>query len=955
MKKKLVLMIAVLAVMVAALVACVDPDAVKSVELDRGSFPEVIELGENPDVSQMKLIVTKNDGSIVNVDVTEVMIIDYDISTVGQKTFTILYANNEVQFDLLVVAQKYFTVTFDSNGGSEVPSQEVFYGEVAEKPEDPKREGYEFKGWYLGQEAYDWTAPVYEDMTLVAHWVTVEEAMKELVAMFAEYSDAIVREKYSAENAELVDETANQYLGLIDAETDYDAAKALYEEGIEALNAIPTYADMILAYVAEMNAEEYFAEDWATIEAIADEAALAVDEYVGGAPTPEFIYIQAIEAIEAVFTKAEDIEIAEYEKIVRIREFKAYVAEFNALFYSEEGWKEFLATVEAGIASINEAEGTRAVVKAYLAAIEAVDAVETLSADKCEALRELLNAYTRYQNTEYFEEDWALLEAIYEEAVANIRAYVEGAPSITTICDQALAAMDKILTKAEDIEVAEQDKVIKIRALNAYVDALDEKNYHKDAWAEIQSLRTSGIAAINAAVGTRAVAAAYAEAYNAIIAIAPHAQDVIDALTALDAEFASYSEEDYFAEQWAEIVAIYEEAYEAICDYEAGAPTIETILHQAIEAMDKVVTKAEDIELAAQEKTKRIRELENYVAELVPSHYGDNWNTILTLKEEGIAAINAAVGTKAVAEAYAAAIEAIAAVEKLPEEVINAMEALVEAFEAYNEEDYFAEQWAELVAIYEEALEYIVSYEGGAPTVDYVVERAINDMDNVVTKAEDIEIAETEKVKKIRDLENLVESLDENDYTAENWKAILGLKENGIAAIKAAVGTKAVAEAYANAVAAIKAIEIVQGTADQIAAAAELDKAMEAFKEEDYFAEQWAEIQAIYAAAVEAIFEYEGGAPSLDKIVSDAIAAIEKVVTKAEDIELANTEKVKKIRDLEAYVDALIASGTLNEKQINSVNEAKTKGIELINSAVGTKAVADAYRQVIELINQLIG
>ena len=63
-----------------------------------------------------------------------------------------------------------FTVTFDSNGGSEVASQEVYYESAAAKPADPSREGYVFKGWMLNGEMYDFSTPVTEDITLVAKW-----------------------------------------------------------------------------------------------------------------------------------------------------------------------------------------------------------------------------------------------------------------------------------------------------------------------------------------------------------------------------------------------------------------------------------------------------------------------------------------------------------------------------------------------------------------------------------------------------------------------------------------------------------------------------------------------------------------------------------------------------------------------------------------------------------------
>ena len=65
-----------------------------------------------------------------------------------------------------------FTVTFDSDGGSTGPEQKL-RNTSAVKPADPKKSGYNFVGWYLGEEEYTFTANVVKNITLKAHWAPV--------------------------------------------------------------------------------------------------------------------------------------------------------------------------------------------------------------------------------------------------------------------------------------------------------------------------------------------------------------------------------------------------------------------------------------------------------------------------------------------------------------------------------------------------------------------------------------------------------------------------------------------------------------------------------------------------------------------------------------------------------------------------------------------------------------
>lgn len=62
-----------------------------------------------------------------------------------------------------------FTVTFDSDGGSAVTAQKVL-NSPAIKPADPKKDGYDFAGWYLGDTQYTFDTKIPTDITLKAHW-----------------------------------------------------------------------------------------------------------------------------------------------------------------------------------------------------------------------------------------------------------------------------------------------------------------------------------------------------------------------------------------------------------------------------------------------------------------------------------------------------------------------------------------------------------------------------------------------------------------------------------------------------------------------------------------------------------------------------------------------------------------------------------------------------------------
>lgn len=73
-----------------------------------------------------------------------------------------------ISFEVTVGAKH--TVTFDYGYEDKVDTQSVEHDSTVVRPEDPTREGYKFLGWYVGEDAYDFSTLVTGDLTLTAKW-----------------------------------------------------------------------------------------------------------------------------------------------------------------------------------------------------------------------------------------------------------------------------------------------------------------------------------------------------------------------------------------------------------------------------------------------------------------------------------------------------------------------------------------------------------------------------------------------------------------------------------------------------------------------------------------------------------------------------------------------------------------------------------------------------------------
>ena len=98
------------------------------------------------------------------------------VGAVSTYTFEKVAANATIvaEFEKNTVAVVNHSVKFDYNDGS-TPTTILLVpqGDVVSEPADPTREGFIFKGWFLGETEYDFAKPVVEGFTLTAKWEAV--------------------------------------------------------------------------------------------------------------------------------------------------------------------------------------------------------------------------------------------------------------------------------------------------------------------------------------------------------------------------------------------------------------------------------------------------------------------------------------------------------------------------------------------------------------------------------------------------------------------------------------------------------------------------------------------------------------------------------------------------------------------------------------------------------------
>lgn len=116
----------------------------------------------------------------------------YIVNNNNLESKTTFYGDGEKWILLKNPTGETATVTFDTNGGSTIPSEQVVIGQKISAPSTPSKAGYVFDDWYLNGEPFDFSRPITEDITLVAGWETYE-VIEYIESTGTQYIDTLIK------------------------------------------------------------------------------------------------------------------------------------------------------------------------------------------------------------------------------------------------------------------------------------------------------------------------------------------------------------------------------------------------------------------------------------------------------------------------------------------------------------------------------------------------------------------------------------------------------------------------------------------------------------------------------------------------------------------------------------------------------------------------------------------
>lgn len=470
---------------------------------------------------------------------------------------------------------------------------------------------------------------------------------------------------------------------------------------------------------------------------------------------------------------------------------------------------------------------------------------------KTAAKKALNDSFAAYSQDDYTSDNWAKLTKAKDDGLAAIDSALTEA-AIQSAKNAALDAMAAVETIAEATAEA---KAAATAALKTAFEGYTETDYDAQTWATLKAAYDNGLAAIEAATDVSAVNTAKQTALDAMAACVPKDVEALtqakaEAKAAIETAFEAYDEDDYASANWTELTIAYNRGLNEV-EAATSVSAVNTAKQTAITAMAAVKDNAT---LLAEAKTAALAALDAAKAEYSQDDYATNWSVLEKAYNDGKTEINAAAAIEAVNSALQKATDAMAAVKNdatlLAEAKTAATDQLNSEYAKYKATDYTNANYELLTEKYNAGLSAI----GGARTVDAVetaLETAVAEMAAIKTNAQILADAKAAAKQAVNEA---FAAYNEQDYTVDNWSALVKVKDDGLAAIEAAAKTDVAAEAGEAAIAAMAAVKNNATLLAEAKATAksELETEYKKYKKTDYTA-NWSQLESAYNSGLTAI------------------------------------------------------------------------------------------------------
>lgn len=474
---------------------------------------------------------------------------------------------------------------------------------------------------------------------------------------------------------------------------------------------------------------------------------------------------------------------------------------------------------------------------------------------KTAAKKALNDSFAAYSQDDYTSDNWAKLTKAKDDGLAAIDSALTEA-AIQSAKNAALDAMAAVETIAEATarELAEA-KTAATEALKTAFEGYTETDYDAQTWATLKAAYDNGLAAIEVATDVSAVNTAKQTALDAMAACVPKDVEALtqakaEAKAAIETAFKAYDEDNYTSANWTELTIAYNRGLTEV-EAATSVSAVDTAKQTAITAMAAVKDNAT---LLADAKAAALAALDAAKAEYSQDDYATNWSVLEKAYNDGKTEINAAAAIEAVNSALQKATDAMAAVKNdatlLAEAKTAATDQLNSEYAKYKATDYTNANYELLTEKYNAGLSAI----GGARTVDAVetaLETAVAEMAAIKTNAQILADAKAAAKQAVNEA---FAAYNEQDYTVDNWSALVKVKDDGLAAIEAAAKTDVAAEAGEAAIAAMAAVKNNATLLAEAKATAksELETEYKKYKKTDYTA-NWSQLESAYNSGLTAI------------------------------------------------------------------------------------------------------